>query len=239
LPVPPGTTKTWVNQSPAQPRRQLVIHGGFAVDDGRTRHLERRARALGFADLRGYLQARSHAGLSVPRLAAELGVSQWTVKRALGQGGVTLLPRAERLARQRRHATHQRLTARAAQLGFADLRACLADRLLVRASLLAEVTAELGAHRRTVRRLMDQYGIRRTRRTPREQAAGQRGRRAQAAVWQARRTARLAELGFPSLAGYLQRRHVEQGWVVRRMRAELGVGRRWLVAELARLGLRR
>jgi len=86
---------------------------------------------------------------------------------------------------------------------------------------------------------MDQHGIRRVRRTPRGQAAGERGRRAQAAAWQARRAARLTELGFQDLAAYLQRRHVEQGWPVRRMRAELGVGRRWLVAELARLGLRR
>jgi hypothetical protein len=47
----------------------------------------------------------------------------------------------------------------------------------------------------------------------------------------------LAELGFTDLAGYLKRRHVEQGWWIRRIRAELRVGRRWLVAELARLGL--
>jgi hypothetical protein len=76
---------------------------------------------------------------------------------------------------------------------------------------MAEVTAELGAHRVTVRRLMEGHGIRRTRRTPRELAAGARGRRAQAVFWQARRAERLAELGFLDLAGYLQRRHVEQG----------------------------
>jgi hypothetical protein len=55
---------------------------------------------------------------------------------------------------------------------------------------------------------------------------------------QARRAARLAELGFADLAGYLRVRYVEQGWSVKRMRAELGVGRTWLVAQLARLGLR-
>jgi AraC-like DNA-binding protein len=209
------------------------------VDDGRTRHLEQRARRFGFADLCGYLQARCDAGLSLPRLAAELEVSQWTVKQALRQDGVRLLPRAERLARQRRHATDQRLAARAAKLGFADLRAYLADRLLVRGWLLAEVTAELGAHRVTVRRLLDQHGIRRVRRTPGEQAAGERGRQAQAAAWQARRAVRLAELGFQDLTGYLQHRHLEQGWSIRRMRAKLGVGRRWLIAELARLSLRR
>jgi hypothetical protein len=90
----------------------------------------------------------------------------------------------------------------------------------------------------TVRRLLDQHGIRRGRRTASELAAGERGRRVQAVSWQARRAARLAELGFPDLAVYLQRRHVEQGWPIKRMRAELRVGRRWLLAELARLGFR-
>jgi hypothetical protein len=63
-------------------------------------------------------------------------------------------------------------------------------------------------------------------------------RRLQAVGWQARRTATLMELGFADLAGYLKARQVEQGWSVKRMHAELGVGRRWLVGELARLGLR-
>jgi hypothetical protein len=180
--VAPGTPKGWVNHPPAQAPRQLVIRGGFAVDDRRTRQLERRARRLGFANLRGFLQARCDTGVSVPQLATELGVTQWTVKQALIHAEVTLSPRAERLARQRRHATEQRLTARAAQLGFADLRAYLADRLLVRAWPLAEVTAELGTHRVTIRRLMDHHGIRRARRTPREQAAGERGRPSQAAA---------------------------------------------------------
>jgi hypothetical protein len=103
------------------------------VDDGRARRLERRVRTLGFTDLPGYLQARSDAGMSVPWLATELGVSEWTVKRQLSRAGVTLPPTAERLARQRRHATEQRLTARAARLGFGDLRAYLADRVVTRA----------------------------------------------------------------------------------------------------------
>jgi hypothetical protein len=60
----------------------------------------------------------------------------------------------------------------------------------------------------------------------------------QSVGWQARRVARLAELGFQDLAGCLKARHVTQGWSITRMRAELGVGRRWLVGELARLGLR-
>jgi hypothetical protein len=90
----------------------------------------------------------------------------------------------------------------------------------------------------TVRRLLGRHGIRRVRRTPAERAAADRGRRVQAVGWQARRAARLAELGFADLTSYLLIRYVEQGWSVKRMRAELGVGRRWLVGELARLGLR-
>jgi hypothetical protein len=75
------------------------------------------------------------------------------------------------------------------------------------------------------------------RRTPPALAAGEQGRQAQSAAWQARRAARLAELGFADLAVYLQCRHVELGSSVRRIRAELRVGRCWLVGELARLGL--
>jgi AraC-like DNA-binding protein len=212
------------------------------VDDGRTRHLQRRAQRLGFADLCDYLQARSDAGHSIPQLAAELDVSQWTVKRSLRQVGLRLRPRAERLARQRRHATDQRLAARAARLGFADLRAYLADRLLVRAWLLAEVTTELGAHRRTVRRLLDQHGFRRTRRTPRELAAWQRGRQAQAAAWQARRLAPHRPAGRAGLPGPGRLPAVPlrgAGLVDPADTGELRVGRHGLVAELARSGLRR
>jgi hypothetical protein len=104
--------------------------------------------------------------------------------------------------------------------------------------LLAEVTAELGAYRLTVRRLLDRYGIRRVRRTPREWVASESRRRVQSVGWQERRVARLTELGFADLAGCLKARHVDQGWSVKRMRVELEVGRRWLVGELARLGLR-
>jgi hypothetical protein len=105
----------------------------------------------------------------------------------------------------------------------------LADRVMERGWLLAEVAAELGTHRLTVQRLLDRHGIRRVRRTTAERAASESGRRVQQVGWQARRAGRLAELGFGDLAAYLQARHVEQGWSVKRMRAELRVGRRWLV----------
>ncbi|HEV8648355.1 MAG TPA: hypothetical protein VG276_02885 [Actinomycetes bacterium] len=156
----------------------------------------------------------------------------------MARSGVRLAPRPQRLAAQRRRHTEERIAARVAALGFSDVQAYLVDRVVKQGWLLADVAAELGAHRLTVRRLLDRSGIRRVRRTPAERAAADEGRRVQAVGWQARRAARLAELGFADLATYLRARHVEQGWSVKRMRAELGVGRRWLVGELARLGPR-
>jgi len=199
--------------------------------------LEERVGALGFEELRGYLQARCDAGASVPRIAIELGVRDWQVQATLARSGVRLAPRPQRLAAQRRRHTEERIAARLAALGFTDVRAYLIDRVVQQGWLLADVAAELAAHRLTVRRLLDRHGIRRVRRTSAERAASDGGRRVQAVGWQARRAARLAELGFQDLAGYLQARHVEQGGSIKRMRAELRVGRRWLVGELARLGL--
>jgi hypothetical protein len=184
------------------------------------------------------LQERCDAGSSIPRMAVELGVPDWQVQAALSRLAVRLAPRPQRLAAQRRCYTEQRIAARVAALGFADVGAYLADRVMQRGWLLAEVAAELAAHRLTVRRLLDRYGIRRVRRTPAERAASDQGRRVQQVSWQARRAARLAELGFQDLAAYLKARQVAQGWSVKRMRVELHVGRRWLVGELARLGLR-
>jgi hypothetical protein len=101
--------------------------------------------------------------------------------------------------------------------------------------VLLAVEAELGAHRRTVRRLMDAFGIRRTRRTPGERAAAAAGQQVQRRSWQARRAARLAQLGFDSLEAYLRTR-LGQGWSVKWMRAELRVGIAWLRQELGQLG---
>jgi hypothetical protein len=238
LPVPGGTGNAWANPGPAQTPRRLLLEGGFAADGGRGRHLNQRARVLGFDSLRTYLQARCDAGSSIPRIATELGVCDWQVQAALARQGVRLAPRPQRLAAQRRRHTEERVAARVAALGFPDVEAYLTDRVVEQGWLLAEVAVEVGAHRVTVRRLLDRYGIRRVRRTPSERAAADEGRRVQAVGWQARRAARLAELGFADLGAYLKARHVEQGWSVKRIRAELGVGRRWLVGELARLRLR-
>jgi len=64
------------------------------------------------------LQARCDSGLSIPGLAEELGVSQWTITKAMTTLEIVLPPRPERLALQRRHRAEQRITARVAQLGF-------------------------------------------------------------------------------------------------------------------------
>jgi hypothetical protein len=64
------------------------------------------------------------------------------------------------------------------------------------------------------------------------------GPRAQARAAQHRRQARLAELGFAGIDGYLWDRSVGRGWSVRRLCAELGAGHGWLDQQLAWLGLR-
>jgi hypothetical protein len=232
-----GTGNAWANPQPAATPRRLLLAGGFVVDGGRDRHLDERARVLGFEDLRGYLQARCDAGHSIPRSPPNSGWatgrcsrrwrgrgSGWRPPAAAGSAAAALLRGADRRPGSR--------------AGLANVGAYLVDRVLERGWLLAEVATELAAHRVTVRWLLERYGIRRVRRTPRERAAAEAGRHVQAVGWQARRMARLAELGFQDLAGYLKARHVEQGWSVKRMRAELGVGRRWLVGELSWLGLR-
>lgn len=74
--------------------------------------------------------------------------------------------------------------------------------------------------------------------TARQRPVTQRARQIQSAARQARRAARLAHLGLLYLVAYLQCRIVEQGWSIRRIRAELAVSRNWLVAEMARVGFR-
>jgi hypothetical protein len=227
-----GKPTTSRNASPVDPC------GRLCVDGGRDRRLDERARVLEFEDLRGCLQARCDAGHSIPRIAAELGVHDWQVQAALARSGVRLAPRPQRLAAQRRRYTEERIAVRVVALGFGDVDAYLVDRVVERAWLLADVAVELAAHRVTVRRLLARHGIRRVRRTPGGRAAADSGRRAQSVGWQAGRAARLAELGFADLAAYFKARRVQQGWSVKRMRAELRVGRRWLVRELARLDTR-
>jgi hypothetical protein len=87
---------------------------------------------LGFEDFRAYLQARCDTSHSIPQIPTELGVGDWQVQAALARSGVRLAPRPQRLAAQRRSYTEQRIAARVAQLGFADVGAYLADRVVQR-----------------------------------------------------------------------------------------------------------
>ncbi len=84
-----------------------------------------------------------------------------------------------------------------------DVRAYLTDRLLHRQWPQAAIAAELGTHLVRVRDLIGQTGVRREGPTARQRAVAQRARQFQAVAWQGRRAARLAELGFPDLAAYL------------------------------------
>jgi hypothetical protein len=67
-------------------------------------------------------------------------------------------------------------------------------------------------------------------------AAARRGRARQAELVARRRQARLAELGFADLGGYLTDRVVGKGWSLRQVRADLRVRKAWLCWEAVRLG---
>jgi IS30 family transposase len=134
-------------------------------------------------------------------------------------------------ARRRRSSTDQHLAARAAELGFASLQDYLADRTVTRRWPSTSIARELGVHPGTVRDRLNQHDLPRHRATVRPYRAIQRQR----ACWAAKRQARLAELGFASVEGYLRVRRVEQGWSLRRMLAELRVGSAWLKDQMHRL----
>jgi hypothetical protein len=218
---------------------RLAVKGDFRVDGGHHRQLDQQARRLGFPDLRSCLQALLDDGWSVPQLAAHFGATQAAIRRAITDHHLHQLPHQERLARRRQRAAQQRAATRVAELGFAGMRAYLEDRLVMRAWTLAQLTGELGAAPATVRRLLDQHGVRRVAPTRRQRAAADAasGPRQQARAAQ-RRQARLTELGFTDVDEYLRDRYVGQGWSVRRLCAKLGVGHGWLGQQVTRLGLR-
>jgi hypothetical protein len=120
------------------------------------------------------------------------------------------------------------------------VRAYLVDRLATKAWTLAQVQGELGAAPTTLRRLLDQHGVRRVAPTRRQRAAAEAasGPTQQAQAARQRCRARLAELGFTEVDDYLRDRSVGRGWPVRRLCAELGLGHGWVDAQLQRLRLR-
>jgi hypothetical protein len=117
-----GTGNAWANPPPAGTPRRLVLEGGFAVDGGPARHLQERAGALGFNDLRAYLQARCDAGHGIPGIATELGVGDWQVQAALTRLQTRLAPLPERRAAHRRRHTEERIAARVLELASSTCR---------------------------------------------------------------------------------------------------------------------
>jgi AraC-like DNA-binding protein len=202
------------------------------VIDGQQRRLRDRARTLGFADLGSYLAARSHHDVDVAQLASELDTTIEVIGRLLSHAGL-----------RRSHGqptaptTAQRLRTRVVQLGFPGLHAYLADRMVGQAWSLAQVASELGINAKTVRDRLDRCGLRRSRHTPAQRDGRQRAAAHNRARGQARRAARLAQLGFADLQAYLRVRRLQQGWPIRRLRAELGVDRAWLRQQMTQLGI--
>jgi AraC-like DNA-binding protein len=206
------------------------------VIDGQQRRLRDRARTLGFADLGSYLAARSHHDVDVAQLASELDTTIEVIGRLLKPRGPPPIPRPAHSAHHR-HATDQRLRTRVVQLGFPGLHAYLADRMVGQAWSLAQVASELGINAKTVRDRLDRCGLRRSRHTPAQRDGSQRAAAHNRARGQARRAARLAQLGFADLQAYLRVRRLQQGWPIRRLRAELGVDRAWLRQQMTQLGI--
>jgi len=69
------------------------VAGGFTPLPPHLWTLDQRARALGFAGLRAWLDARyTRACRSLPALAAELGASVWLVRAAMDAHRVARLP---------------------------------------------------------------------------------------------------------------------------------------------------
>jgi len=217
--------------------RRLAIKGSFTVIEPQQRRLHARAHTLGFPDLAGYLLARSQQDASLAQLASELDTHVEVVSRLLDQAGIRRSPRPARSTHQRRHSTDRRLTDRTIQLGFPSLQAYLADRVVQQAWSLARVASELGTDPATVRDRLDRYGLRRTRPTPAQQAGSRHAAQRNRTRGQARRAARLAALGFADLQGYLRVRRLQQGWPVRRVRAELRVDPAWLRQQMRELGI--
>jgi transposase len=215
------------------------MHAGFPLLDPGRRRLEYWARALGFADLATFLTDRyvgkEHSLLAI---ADELGTTPAVVTGLRDGLGVQSHLGIRARGRSRQAGNEQAATASAAALGFDDLRGYLVDRFTTKGWTLSQIAAELGVGEKVVKRLRRALAVTRHLATPRVAAAAQRGRARQAELAARRRQARLAELGFDDLAGYLADR-VGRGWSLRRVRAELHVNAAWLRAQVVPLDIPR
>jgi transcriptional regulator of acetoin/glycerol metabolism len=111
--------------------------------------------------------ARCQQDASMTQLAGELHTTIDMIRRLTGEAGIHRSSPKVRSARQRRRATDQHLTKRAAQLGFAGLQAYLADRVTRQAWTLVQVAGELGVDRNTVRDRLNASGLGHTKPTAR------------------------------------------------------------------------
>ena len=177
---------------PAPTPRTLTLKGGFTVLDSDQRRLHQHADAQGHSDLGSYLLARAQQQGSPAQLARELHTTTTVVRHLLDQAGITPSPRQVTAAHKRRNSTDQQLTTRAADLGFASLRAYLTDRAMTRRWPTTSIASELRVHPATVRDRLDQHGLPRQPTTVRPHRAIQR----QAECWAAKRQAHLAGLGL-------------------------------------------
>src|SRR6266568_2687383 len=111
----PGTPGACITPPAAPTPRTLTLRGGFPVLDSQQHRLHDRARALGFADLGGYLRARCQQRASPAQLASELATTTKILRRLLDMAGITPSPRQVTAARRLRTTTDQHLTHRAAE----------------------------------------------------------------------------------------------------------------------------
>jgi hypothetical protein len=169
-------------------------------------------RTLGYSDLASYLTDRYlHKEHSLPAIADELGVTIHVVRGLRDAFGIGSHGGVRARGRARQAASDQRATARAAELGFTDLRAYLTDRYTQRAWTIPQVAAESRVGERVVKRLLGSMEVRRVQATALVAAAAERGRAREAELVRVRRQARLAALGFADLGLCLADRYVRRG----------------------------
>jgi hypothetical protein len=155
-----------------QPLAKRRIHADASRRGARARlkqrnaRLEQRARELGFADLSAYLQARAiDQWQPAPAIGAELRIGADTVRSLLAArvparaGDADRRTGAAHYWQGYRNRAEAHATARAAELGYPDLAACLRDRYVVREGSFSDLQELLEVSRRTVGRLLRAYGI--------------------------------------------------------------------------------
>src|SRR6266542_2505108 len=236
--VTPGTTKAWVTPRPAATPRQLVIPGrlcgrrrprptaGAARPPSRVRRsaqlpadpLRRRPQRAWARPRTRRVRVNHHPG------AHRAGRRAATEAAAAGAAATSLRPGADRPAGGRAWVCR----GPGVPGGSAGRAGVAAGRCRRRACRGSAHGAAADGTDRDAASAADRQATGRWRAGP----AGAVGLLAVEAGGAA------AELGFAGLSGYLQVRYVEQRWPIKRMRAELRVGRNWLVADMARLGLR-